>query len=137
KPRWVATDRAIDDCSPSMASSRTADSCSRPLAFCSRCWPAPVKKNNAARKPMMRKGGTATYQRPKPSSASPRMFTRFMLHCSRNRMKRECGARESVQGQGHRIGQLFGGEIDRKCNHRHPFPAGEPRFECLERHGFG
>ena len=51
----------------------------RSPASCRRACPSPVTKNNAARKLMMRNGGTARYQRPKPSKASLKKVTRFIL----------------------------------------------------------
>src|ERR1700744_836550 len=59
-----------------MLCSRAADFCRRSPASRKRLWPSVVTKNNAARKLMMRNGGIATYQRPRPSNAS---LTNFML----------------------------------------------------------
>src|SRR5258708_24235131 len=78
-PRCAATDLASEFCSSSMLRSRAADFCRRSPASRSRACPSPVTKNNAARKEMIRNEGMATYQRPKPSNASLKKFTRIIL----------------------------------------------------------
>src|SRR5882672_11452123 len=93
---------------------------------------------------MIKKGGTATYQRPSPSSASPRMFTRPRMLTQSTVLEfagnAKTGTRKpgaaSVDRQAQRIGQVFDLEIDRHRNHRHPLLAREPGLEGGQRHRF-
>src|SRR6202161_750297 len=46
-------------------------------------------------------------------------------------------AKPSVEGEGHRVGNIFGLKINGDRDHRHALAAGEPGLENRQRHGFG